>query len=56
LLAAGEFVFTTASSANRPSAWSRAVAPARYIAMPSIAYRLARIAAGDGRSRCRRTA
>ena len=48
LLAAGEFVFATASSANRPGAWSRAVAPARYIAMPSIAYRLARIAAGDG--------
>ena len=48
LLAAGEFVFATASSANRPGAWSRAVAPARYIAMPSIAYRLARVAAGDG--------
>ena len=48
LLAAGEFVFATASSALRPGAWSRAVAPARYVAMPSIAYRLARIAAGDG--------
>jgi len=48
LLAAGEFVFATGSSALRPGAWSRAVAPARYIAMPSIAYRLARIAAGDG--------
>jgi ADP-ribosylglycohydrolase/fructose-1,6-bisphosphatase/inositol monophosphatase family enzyme len=48
LLGAGEFVFATASSALRPGAWARAVAPARYIAMPSIAYRLARIAAGDG--------
>ncbi|HJT61642.1 MAG TPA: inositol monophosphatase family protein, partial [Burkholderiales bacterium] len=48
LLGAGEFVFATGSSALRPGAWSRAVAPARYIAMPSIAYRLARIAAGDG--------
>ena len=48
LLAAGEFVFATASSANRPSTFSRACAPARYIAMPSIAYRLARVAAGDG--------
>jgi ADP-ribosylglycohydrolase/fructose-1,6-bisphosphatase/inositol monophosphatase family enzyme len=48
LLAAGEFVFATASSALRPGAWSRAVAPARYVAMPSIAYRLARVAAGDG--------
>ena len=48
LLGAGEFVFATGSSALRPGAWSRAVAPARFIAMPSIAYRLARIAAGDG--------
>ncbi len=48
LLGAGEFVFATASSALRPGAWSRAVAPARYIAMPSVAYRLARVAAGDG--------
>ncbi|HSA71875.1 MAG TPA: inositol monophosphatase family protein [Burkholderiales bacterium] len=48
LLAAGEIVFTTGSSALRPGAWSRACSPARYIAMPSIAYRLARVAAGDG--------
>jgi ADP-ribosyl-[dinitrogen reductase] hydrolase len=48
LLAAGEFVFATSSSALRPGGWSHACAPARYIAMPSIAYRLARIAAGDG--------
>jgi len=47
-LAAGEFVFATASAAQRPGAWSRACAPARYVAMPSIAYRLARIGAGDG--------
>ncbi|HEX5768411.1 MAG TPA: inositol monophosphatase family protein, partial [Burkholderiales bacterium] len=47
-LAAGEFVFATGSSALRPGAWSRACAPARYIALPSIAYRLARVAAGDG--------
>ena len=48
LLRAGEYVFATGSSALRPGAWSRAVAPARFIAMPSIAYRLARVAAGDG--------
>src|ERR1043166_7513738 len=42
------FVWATASSALKPVAWSIAVAPARYIAMPSIAYRMARIAAGDG--------
>ncbi len=47
-LAPGEFVWATASAANKPVAWSLAVAPARYIAMPSIAYRMARIAAGDG--------
>ena len=42
------FVWATASAALKPVAWSIAVAPARYIAMPSIAYRMARIAAGDG--------
>ena len=44
----GAIVWATASSAFKPETWSRAVAPARYAAMPSIAYRLARIAAGDG--------
>ena len=48
LLVAGEFVWATASSAARPETLSRAVAPARFIAMPSIAYRMARVAAGDG--------
>ena len=44
---AGTFVLATASSALRPETWSSAVFPARYIALPSIAYRLARVAAGD---------
>ena len=48
LLSPAKIVWATASSALRPETWSRALAPARYIAMPSIAYRLARIAAGDG--------
>ena len=48
VLARGERIWATASSAFRPELYSRAAAPARYIAMPSIAYRLARIAAGDG--------
>jgi ADP-ribosylglycohydrolase len=48
VLKPGAIVWATASSAQRPETWSRAVAPARYVAMPSIAYRLARIAAGDG--------
>jgi ADP-ribosylglycohydrolase/fructose-1,6-bisphosphatase/inositol monophosphatase family enzyme len=47
-LAAGEFVWATASAALKPITWSLAVAPSRYIAMPSIAYRMARIAVGDG--------
>lgn len=47
-LGPGEFVWATASSAHKPVTWSVAAAPARYIAMPSIAYRMARIAAGDG--------
>jgi ADP-ribosylglycohydrolase/fructose-1,6-bisphosphatase/inositol monophosphatase family enzyme len=44
----GSLVWATASSAQKPETWSRAVHPARYVAMPSIAYRMARIAAGDG--------
>src|SRR5205823_12118922 len=44
----GAMVWATASSTLKPESWSRAVAPARYIALPSIAYRLARVAAGDG--------
>lgn len=47
-LSAGELVIAPASSAIRPQTWSRGVSPARYVAMPSIAYRLARVAAGDG--------
>ena len=46
-LAPGEFVLATASTAQRPETWARAVAPARFVALPSIAYRLARVAAGD---------
>jgi ADP-ribosylglycohydrolase/fructose-1,6-bisphosphatase/inositol monophosphatase family enzyme len=47
-LAAGELVWATASAAHKPATWSLAAAPARYVAMPSIAYRMARIACGDG--------
>jgi ADP-ribosylglycohydrolase/fructose-1,6-bisphosphatase/inositol monophosphatase family enzyme len=48
LLAPGELVWATASSAHKPVTWSLAAAPGRYVAMPSIAYRMARIACGDG--------
>jgi ADP-ribosylglycohydrolase len=44
----GELVWASASAAHKPVAWSLAAAPARYVAMPSIAYRMARIACGDG--------
>jgi ADP-ribosyl-[dinitrogen reductase] hydrolase len=47
-VAANNFVWATASSSARPETYSSGVHPARYIAMPSIAYRLARVAAGDG--------
>jgi ADP-ribosylglycohydrolase/fructose-1,6-bisphosphatase/inositol monophosphatase family enzyme len=47
-LAAREIVWASASAAQRPVAFARGVAPARFIAMASIAHRLARVAAGDG--------
>lgn len=47
-LAPGSIVFATASSALRPLGFSRAVAPARFVALASIAHRMARVAAGDG--------
>lgn len=47
-LARDNLVWATGSAAARPESYSRGVHPARYIAMPSIAYRLARVAAGDG--------
>src|SRR2546427_5212019 len=45
-LEAGSFVLATPSSPLPPETWSRAVFPARYAPLPSIAYRLARVAAG----------
>ena len=48
LLVAGELVWATASSAARPLTHAQAAAPARFVAMPSVAYRMARVAAGDG--------
>lgn len=47
-LVPGALVWASASSALKPVSWSLAAAPGRYVAMPSIAYRMARIAAGDG--------
>jgi len=47
-LAPGAIVWCTESAALRPRAFARAVAPGRFVAMSSIAHRLARVAAGDG--------
>ena len=41
-------VFLNHSTAKRPVASGTAVATARFVSLPSIAYRLARVAAGDG--------
>ena len=46
-LAAGSQVLMSTSASRRPEASSALVAPARYLPMTSIAYRLARVAAGD---------
>jgi ADP-ribosylglycohydrolase/fructose-1,6-bisphosphatase/inositol monophosphatase family enzyme len=47
-LAQGAIVFATAASVLRPVSFSRAVAPARFVALASVAHRMARVAAGDG--------
>jgi ADP-ribosylglycohydrolase/fructose-1,6-bisphosphatase/inositol monophosphatase family enzyme len=47
-LASDTVVFVSQSADRRPSANARCVAPGRYVALPSIAYRLALVAAGDG--------
>lgn len=47
-LAAGERVWATASAAKRAEFFARRVAPASLVALPSIAHRLARVAAGEG--------
>ncbi len=47
-LAAGEFVYMSHHSPRRPIVNAQRAAPARFIPMPSIAYRMARVAVGDG--------
>ncbi|WP_206932571.1 inositol monophosphatase family protein [Roseococcus thiosulfatophilus] len=44
----GSIVFLSHSAPVWPIGNGRAVAPARFVGLPSIAYRLARVAAGDG--------
>ena len=47
-LEAGRVVFVSQAASDYPQGNGLLVAPARFIALPSIAYRLARVAAGDG--------
>ena len=47
-LTAGAIVFLHHRTATSPIASGTTVAPARFVSLPSIAYRLARVAAGDG--------
>lgn len=47
-LSPGAIVFVSQAAPEWPVGNARAVAPARFVALPSIAYRLARVAAGDG--------
>src|SRR5207248_1551944 len=41
-------VFVSQGADRRAASNQKCVAPGRYIALPSVAYRLARVAAGDG--------
>jgi fructose-1,6-bisphosphatase/inositol monophosphatase family enzyme len=47
-LSKGAIVFVSQAAPEWPVGNAQAVAPARFVALPSIAYRLARVAAGDG--------
>lgn len=47
-LDARSIVFLSQDADRNPAANAACVHPARYIALPSVAYRLARVAAGDG--------
>jgi ADP-ribosyl-[dinitrogen reductase] hydrolase len=47
-LVAGEFVYMSHHAPRRPIVNAQRAAPSRFIPMPSIAYRMARVAAGDG--------
>jgi ADP-ribosylglycohydrolase/fructose-1,6-bisphosphatase/inositol monophosphatase family enzyme len=47
-LAAGRIVFVSQGAADCPLENAALVAPGRFVALASIAYRLARVAAGDG--------
>ena len=47
-LSSGEFVMVSAAAINKPEPNSKPCQPSTFVAMPSIAYRLAKVAAGEG--------
>lgn len=47
-LVAGSVVMVSAAAASKPELNAQLCAPGQFLAMPSIAYRLARVAVGDG--------
>ena len=47
-LSDGDWVMVSAAAANKPRINQELCSPAEFYAMPSIAYRLAKVAAGDG--------
>lgn len=48
VLSEGDWVMVSAAAANKPQINQELCSPAEFYAMPSIAYRLAKVAAGDG--------
>lgn len=48
VLSDGDWVMVSAAAANKPQINLELCSPAEFYAMPSIAYRLAKVAAGDG--------
>lgn len=47
-LSSDEFVMVSAAAINQPALNSELCQPSNFVAMPSIAYRLAKVAAGEG--------
>jgi myo-inositol-1(or 4)-monophosphatase len=48
VLSSGTYVMVSSSAVNKPEINIELCSPGNYVAMPSIAYRLAKVAAGDG--------
>ncbi|MNY26636.1 Inositol monophosphatase family protein [compost metagenome] len=48
MLSKSDFVMVSSAARNKPGINSELCKPSRFVPMPSIAYRLAKVAAGDG--------